>query len=317
MTTVSRALGDAPDISEATKKRVRKIAQDVGYVPNRAGVRLRTGKTNVISLVLATERDTLNMTSSLISAISDGLQGTPYHLVMIPEPPGQNPLQAIRNIVENRSADAIIFNRISPQDARVAYLRERNFPFVTHGRSDWSADHSFFDFDNTAFGDLAVRELVKRGRRRILLLAPPLDQSYARDIIEGATMAAKDCGVSLVLADQITSDSGKDAILSGLADMLNAQPTYDALISASPNSTMLATRAVEATGRRIGSDFDIFTKETVPFLQLFRPEILALREDVVKAGAFLAKAAIHEITKRDQSLMQRIDQPTKIAVSGS
>ncbi|MEN8896175.1 MAG: LacI family DNA-binding transcriptional regulator [Yoonia sp.] len=53
--TVSRALNDAPDIGAKTKELVRKIAADIGYVPNRAGVRLRTGRTNVISLVISTE----------------------------------------------------------------------------------------------------------------------------------------------------------------------------------------------------------------------------------------------------------------------
>ncbi|MEP3303717.1 MAG: LacI family DNA-binding transcriptional regulator, partial [Roseibium sp.] len=48
ITTVSKALKDAPDIGEATKKRVRLVADQIGYRPNRAGVRLRTGKTNVI-----------------------------------------------------------------------------------------------------------------------------------------------------------------------------------------------------------------------------------------------------------------------------
>ena len=50
--TVSRALNDAPDIGEATKRRVQELAEKIGYRPNRAGLRLRTGKTNVIALVL-------------------------------------------------------------------------------------------------------------------------------------------------------------------------------------------------------------------------------------------------------------------------
>ena len=51
--TVSRALGDAPDISLETKAKVRRIADKIGYIPNRAGVRLRTGRTYVIALVLS------------------------------------------------------------------------------------------------------------------------------------------------------------------------------------------------------------------------------------------------------------------------
>ena len=50
--TVSRALSDAPDIKNETKILIRRIAKEIGYVPNRAGVRLRTGRTNVISLVV-------------------------------------------------------------------------------------------------------------------------------------------------------------------------------------------------------------------------------------------------------------------------
>ena len=61
--TVSRALKDASDIGEDTKKRVRETAERLGYRPNRAGVRLRTGKTNVIALVLSTEADVMNHTS--------------------------------------------------------------------------------------------------------------------------------------------------------------------------------------------------------------------------------------------------------------
>ena len=59
VTTVSRALHDAPDIGQATKERVRLVAEQIGYRPNRAGVRLRTGKTNVISLILSVESEML------------------------------------------------------------------------------------------------------------------------------------------------------------------------------------------------------------------------------------------------------------------
>ena len=36
---VSKALRDAPDISKATKERVKKIAEEVGYTPNLAALR--------------------------------------------------------------------------------------------------------------------------------------------------------------------------------------------------------------------------------------------------------------------------------------
>ena len=65
ITTVSRALKDAPDIGQQTKKRVREVAESLGYTPNRAGVGLRTGKTNVISLVLSLDEEVMGLTSHM------------------------------------------------------------------------------------------------------------------------------------------------------------------------------------------------------------------------------------------------------------
>ena len=86
VTTVSKALKDAPDISRSTKERVRLVAQQVGYRPNRAGVRLRTGRTNVISVVLSVETEVLGLTPHIVHGISVHLSGTPYHLVVTPRP---------------------------------------------------------------------------------------------------------------------------------------------------------------------------------------------------------------------------------------
>ncbi len=118
------------------------------------------------------------MISRLVAASAGALSGTPYHLVVIPEIPGQSLLDPVRYVVETRSADAVIFNRIQPQDPRVAYLREKGFPFVTHGRSDWHADHAWFDYDNDGFGRRAVAHLARRGWRNLLLIAPPATETY-------------------------------------------------------------------------------------------------------------------------------------------
>jgi len=72
--TVSRALGDADDIGYDTKALVNRIADEIGYIPNRAGVRLRTGRTNVISLVIPAEGDALNNASTLTNSIAHEFQ---------------------------------------------------------------------------------------------------------------------------------------------------------------------------------------------------------------------------------------------------
>ncbi len=250
--TVSRALNDAPDIGQETKKLVRRIADEIGYVPNRAGVRLRTGRTNVLSLVLSTEHDVMNHTARLISSVAGALQGTPYHLIITPYFPSDDPMKPIRYIVESGSADAIIINQTQPQDPRVAYLMEMGFPFATHGRDDWCDRHPYFDFDNEAFASLAVRHLARAGRQRILLLAPPADQNYGRDTLRGAEQTAAALGLHLTVATGITSDSASPVVMATMSAHLAADPAIDGIICCSTSSTMATVAALESLGRHLG-----------------------------------------------------------------
>lgn len=308
--TVSRALKDAPDIGAKTKATVRRIANEIGYVPNRAGVRLKTGKTNVISLVLSTDHDMMNHTARLISSIAGALRETPYHMIVTPYFPGEDPLKPVRYIVETASADAIIFNQTEPQDPRVLYLMKRNFPFVTHGRTDWADTHPYFDFDNERYGQLAVALLVDRGRRNILLIAPPINQNYSQHMINGATTEAKRHGTALRRLETASSDDGSRAIRAAILRELQARPDVDAVLCGSPAAAMGAVAALEELQRKLGHDIDVFAKEAVPFLTLFRPGILSVKEDVARAGAFLAEAAMQAINDSEQPPLQGLDIPS-------
>ena len=49
--SVSRALRDCSDISYDTKKKVKDIADSLGYIPDNTASNLRKGKTNLIAIV--------------------------------------------------------------------------------------------------------------------------------------------------------------------------------------------------------------------------------------------------------------------------
>ncbi|MDX8352822.1 LacI family transcriptional regulator [Cognatiyoonia sp. IB215182] len=307
--TVSRALNDAPDIGSETKKLVRKIANDIGYVPNRAGVRLRTGRTNVISLMMSTEHDLMSHTARLIASVAGGLRHTPFHMIVTPFFPDQDPMEPVRYIVETVSADAIIMNQIQPKDPRVAYLMKRGFPFATYGRTDWADQHPYYDFDNSAFGEIAVRQLAARGRKTILVIAPPPTQSYAQHMVSGIGQSSALHDVAIVIADGITSDTPSAEVVTFMQDALRKRPDIDAVVTASSSSAMAAVAAIEQHGAQVGQQIDVFAKEAIPFLKLFRNDILTISENVDAAGKFLAEAAIQAIRNPDEPPLQSLQVP--------
>jgi LacI family transcriptional regulator len=305
--TVSRALHDAPDLRPETKALVRKVAEELGYVPNRAGLRLRTGRTQVVSLVMSAEHDMMNNTARLISALAGTLRETSFHLNVSYFFPGEDPMKPIRHIVETGLADAVIFNQTLPEDARVAWLLERGFPFATHGRTDWADRHPWADFDNDAFGAIAVRRLARAGRRRIGVIAPPLDHNYARDIVAGVTRAGQETGTEVRILEGVSSDSASALVREAVAQAL--PQGFDGLVACSTNSAMAAVAAIEARGMRLGREIDLAAKEAIPFLTLFRREIMAVQEDVGRAGAVLARAVIRAIREPEAPPLQDLEVP--------
>ena len=305
--TVSRALNDASDIGHETKKLIRKIADEIGYVPNRAGVRLRTGRTNVISLVMSTEHD--NHTARLISSVAGGLQGTRFHLNVTPYAPADDIMKPVRYIVETESADALILNQIEPEDPRIAYLMERNFPFATHGRSKWADRHPYYDFDNEAYGRHAIDMLHGRGRRHVAVVAPPLRQSYALHLVAGLRARAEANGQSLFILEQVTSDSPSESVFAAITDHLTQEPETDAFVTASTTAALAVLAGIEHGGFTVGQQIDLFAKEAVPFLKMVRSDILTMAESVGSAGEFLAKAAIQAIKEPDLPPMQHLEVP--------
>lgn len=307
--TVSRALADASDIGKDTKKRIRDIAQQIGYRPNRAGVRLRTGRTNVISVVLSTEHDTMNNTGQLIAAITSALRGTAYHVIITPYFPDEDPMVPIRYIVETGSADGLIINQTEPDDPRVRYMLEHKFPFVAHGRTGLTEPHAYFDYDNTGFGSLAVNALVARGRKHIAILAPPQTQTYAIHMVAGARAAAKAHGVSVSVIEGATSHSSVAEVEAAMRAVFDTADRPDGLIAPSIGGCVTMVSTFEQMGLVLERDFDMAAKEALSFLQRFRPGILVLEENVDEAGDFLARAVLHRISNPVEPPMQKLVYP--------
>jgi len=309
VTTVSRALSDAPDIGRATKERVRLVADQIGYRPNRAGVRLRTGRTNVISLILPIETEALGLTSGAIYGISEHLAGSPYHLVVTPYFRRSDPLDPVRYVVETGAADGVIFSSTEPQDARVRYLHAQGFPFASHGRTEMDIVHPYYDFDNARYAEIAVEALAARGRRQLALLAPPAHLTFAGHTVLGFVRGIERHDLVEIPVHGVTIDSAPEAIEAEIARLMSARRRPDGIVCSSARSTIHAVAAAESVGLVIGRDFDVVTKESFNLMRKFRREILVVREDFRRAGMKLADAVVRTIAGVPASELQTIDQP--------
>src|SRR5690554_4178992 len=195
LSTVSLSLRGGTTLKQETRDKVAEAAKALGYIPDRAGVRLRTGKTNVIALVLDGAEDSIDFARQMIQGIGDAIKGTRYHLTVIPQFERHLSADTIRYILDNRTADGVVITHTSPRDKRVQMMIDADFPFVSHGRTEFDTPHPYHDFHSEMFATMAVERLAGRGRRRVMLVIGDDSTTNYRNIVTAFHRAAAQAGI--------------------------------------------------------------------------------------------------------------------------
>jgi LacI family transcriptional regulator len=309
VTTVSRALSNAPQLSLETRERVRKVADEIGYLPDRAALRLRTGRTNVISLVLNPHQEILDFGNSILKGLTLALRGTPMHLIITPTFENMSLTEPIEFIVRNRLADGIIFTRTEPFDPRVRLLLENGFPFVTHGRTEFSTPHAFVDFDNSAFAYEATRKLIARGRHKITMILPPRRLTFGQHLLHGFMSAVREAGVDYEIPTAVTLDSPAGMIRQYVVARAAEPAPPDAYVCGGEVSALATISALAGRGFVLGREYDIVAKQTSRLLTDIEPEVETIYEDLAAAGETMGSLLVRAIAGAAPEELQVLQSP--------
>lgn len=295
ITTVSKALRNGKNLNPATIARVHAAAREVGYRPDSAGVRLRTGKTFQIAVIIDQAEEISDFARRIIVGIFKVLRDTPYELAMTPLFPDSNELDLFRSIVTNRTADGIIFTHTRPQDERIKLLSEMKFPFVTHGRSELMTQHAYYDLDNAAFTRLATERLIQKGRRNLALVSPSTSLTFFGHALSGFKRTAAEHGVEAnIFADAADIATG-DVVRIAARTAAREGRLPDGVICSSEISSLAFIDGVMSEGLEIGKDVDVIARRTSTILNFTRPRIETVREDLESAGRTLAELMLKRL----------------------
>ena len=138
---------------------------------------------------------------------------------------------------------------------------------------------------------------------------PPLNQNYAQDMKRGLEEQCGQLGLRYRFAQNVDSDKSSDDIRHWIIHRLQNSPEVDAIVSSSSKTAIAAIVAIEQVGRKLGEDIDVYSKEVVPILKMFREDIMVEFEDVSGAGQFLAKAVMQLLLEPEKPPMQHLEIP--------
>ena len=263
----------------------------------------------MLALVLATDKNALDFTRQLIKGIGAHIQNTPFHLNVIPEFERSDPAESVRYILENQTADGIILTHTSAQDPRVKFLMDANFPFVSHGRTEFMASHAYHDFHAERYVELAIARLANKNRHRVLLAAVDNDTTnYAITVNSFNRSIAKTELVGEVIEDPNVCRSTDNARAFGrqLATQANR---CDAIVCNNELIALAMIGGLQDKGLVLGDDYDLICKQTTEILPILYPNMDTVAEDLFATGSELTKLLIARIDHQPLDTLQTLHQP--------
>jgi LacI family transcriptional regulator len=317
--TVSRALKDHPDISPATKKAVRELAQELDYQPNSVALSLRKSKTFTIGVIIP--EIVHHFFSTVISGIEDVAYKAGYHVMIC-----QSNESYEREVL---STQALLASRVD--GLLVSVARETNdvkhfqsminkgIPTVFFDRVVNGLDTSSVVVDDFGGAYRAVEHLIKTGCKKIAHLGGPDNLVISQSRRKGYEQALDDYGFDLkqdrIFAAGLTIEDGKKAC----SLLLEQEELPDAIFAANDPVAIGTLQVLKETGIRVPDEVSVIGFSNEPITSLIDPPMTTVAQPGFEMGQLATQLLLGEIGQGNEAapVVERKELKTELVIRQS
>ena len=294
--TVSRALGQSTDVSEATRQRVQQLAAELHYQPNQVAVALRKGHSNTLGVLLP--HITGTFFSEVVDGITEAASEAGYNVIVCPS--REDPHQERRNLalMTNAKIAGLLVSLASGTHdfSHLEVLRTDNLPLVFFDRAVAGFTGrriSSVVLDDYAGAYAVVAHLLAEGYRRIAHFSGPLHVGIYQQRHQGYRQALLDhnlpfCPELLHVAEP-TAAAGATA----MQHCLQATLPPDAVFASCDSFIAGALRVLKQTGRRVPDDVGLAGFSNAEFTALTEPPLTT----VDQCSRQMGRLAVQQLLK--------------------
>ena len=314
--TVSKALRDKPDLSAATKDRIRKLAAEMGYLPDVSAQGLRSRTTRLLGLVISASTNPVN--ARIVMAIEERAHELGYDVVIAHSLNRPEREEAVLRRLIARRVDGLFIApvyRLGETAAIYEELGKRGIPTVVLGHSaPFCRQFPAIETDDLAASAAATRHLLDLGHRRIAFFAGPMVAPWARERLEGYRRAHRDADVPVT--DQLIFNAGT-TIEEGAAaalQFMQERPDATALQCAHDLVAIGAADALLNQGVRIPGDISVVGFGNILVSEYFRVPLTTVRQPKLRLGA-MAMETMLKLLKGEPTRSHRL--PAELVIRAS
>ena len=278
-----------------TEERVRRAAEELGYVPDAAAKALKLGRP--LQLAIAVDDIANPVYALMMHGVEAGLLGSGSRLLV--SSTGRRPEDLVE-LVEGMSrgyADGLIISPLRRTPALIDALAQAPVPVVVIGDI---GDDDRLDQVRTDSGrgvGLAYDHLVETGRRRVAFVNGPHDTTPGRSRSAGFVAAARRHQRDLLVVEthDFTVEAG-EAAWTEVAEAANGQ--VDAVIAGNDLVALGLARAALESGRSIPGSLAVVGIDDIGMASIFRPSLTSVSLGAHERGRLAAEL-----------LLRRLEQP--------
>jgi len=196
ISTVSRSYNHPELVKPATRKKIERAVQKLGYIRNRAAQVMHGRRSGTIGLVVPTIDNAIF--AELIQSFSDKLDQHGFTMLIASHGFDlDREYKMLRKLLEHR-VDGLAVIGLEHSDPTYQLIEQQNIPTVAIWNYNKSSALSCIGVDNAEAGRLAARHLISLGHRKIGLVFPdPSGNDRAHDRLNGAVSEFRTAGIEI------------------------------------------------------------------------------------------------------------------------
>lgn len=301
VSTVSRALNNYTDVSEATRTKVRQITRDLGYIPNLNARSLSSKRQINIAMVLSgfLEDEMLNGFETMLMkgaykyALEHGLEMS-MHAINSRTQEERSYSQLCH---EYGIAGGILFG-LKTTDKFYQTLHSSPVPCVTFDLDLYGPKVASVGIDNAqAFGEL-TRYLLSCGHRKIVLVEGRKNALVCTTRREGANAAMREYGLDFSEDQIISADFMEDQAYTGTMRYFqtHSPDSVTAFLCMSDVIAFGVMKALRHLGYRIPEDYSVVGCDGLQATSYTSPMLTTVDQNIMDQG-YAAAGLLHKIIK--------------------
>lgn len=315
--TISRALSDSHEVSEATKKRVRDLAAKWHFQPNPQARSLKGKKSFLLGVVVPEIAH--KFFSSAIAGIQEVVLDKGYNVLICQSNESAEREKQVVSELVSTYVDGIIMSLAhdSTNLAHVKAAQESGIPVVLFDRTSKELNCSKVVIDHQKAAYYAVKHLIEQGCKRIAHLSGARTLNISQARIRGYLQAIRK--FKLQEDDALIIENGYNTARTPelIRELFSRELVPDGISCFNDDVAVVVVRTLKQLGVRVPQDVKVIGFNNEPVCEIVEPELSTVDHPSRKMGEEAARLFLRQIDNMAVEYVRTIKLETELVVRES